>query len=63
MEEKRFSKKIKSEVTAIYNEIEQQRRAMQTKFDAESDHSRNIENEAQWQKFIAQQLAEYESWK
>ncbi|SRX75216.1 DUF922 domain-containing protein [Aequorivita antarctica] len=60
---KKFSKKIKSEIEAIYQQVEQKRRAMQTKFDAETDHSRNEEKEAFWQKFIAQQLADYESWK
>jgi len=61
--EKKFSKRIKSEIEGIYQEVEQNRRAMQTKFDAETDHSRNAEKEAFWQKYIAQQLAEYESWK
>lgn len=60
---KTFSKKIKSEIEAIYQKVEQKRRAMQTKFDAETDHSRNEEKEAFWQKHIAHQLAEYESWK
>jgi hypothetical protein len=60
---KKFSKKIKSEIEGIYKQVEQKRRAMQTKFDAESDHSRNDEKEALWQKYIAQQLATYESWK
>lgn len=60
---KKFTKKIKSEIESIYTQVEQKRRAMQTKFDAESDHSRNLEKEAFWQKYITQQLAEYESWK
>ena len=60
---KKFSKKIKSEIEAIYEQIEQKRRAMQTKFDAETDHSRNVEKEMQWENFIAQQLAIYDAWK
>ncbi|CAM3500409.1 DUF922 domain-containing protein [Aequorivita lipolytica] len=60
---KKFSKNIKSEIEGIYKQVEQKRRAMQTKFDSESDHSRNEAKEAFWQKYIAQQLAEYESWK
>jgi len=60
---KKFSKKVKSEIESIYQQVEQKRRAMQNKFDAESDHSRNETKEIQWQKFIAQQLAEHESWK
>ncbi len=63
LEGKTFSKKIKSEIEGIYQQIEQKRRAMQTKFDAETDHSRNEQQEVYWQKYISQQLAEYESWK
>ncbi len=60
---RKYSKKIKSEIESIYKQVEQKRRAMQTRFDAESDHSRNLEKEAYWQKYIAQKLAEYEPWK
>ncbi|MGO3184113.1 MAG: DUF922 domain-containing protein [Aequorivita sp.] len=60
---KKFSKKIKSEIESIYRQIEQKRRAMQVKFDAETDHSRNMEKEILWEKQIAKQLVEYESWK
>lgn len=60
---KTFSKKIKSEIESIYQQVEQKRRAMQTKFDAETDHSRNEAKEIFWQKYIANQLAEYEAWK
>ncbi len=63
LSERKFTKNIKSEIEAIYKLVEAKRRAMQNKFDAESDHSRNVKNEATWQKYIAQQLAEYESWK
>lgn len=63
LDEKQFSKGVKPEIERIYQQVEQKRRAMQTKFDAESDHSRNIKKEAYWQQFIAQQLAEYEPWK
>ncbi len=63
LEGRKYSKKVKSEIESIYKQVEQKRRAMQTKFDAESDHSRNLEKEAYWQKFIAQKLAEYEPWK
>lgn len=60
---KKFSKRIKSEIETIYQQVEQKRRAMQTKFDAETNHSRNTEQETFWQKYIAKQLADYESWK
>ncbi|SRX55442.1 DUF922 domain-containing protein [Aequorivita sp. CIP111184] len=63
LKEKTFTKKIKSEIEGIYQQVEQKRRAMQTNFDAETDHSRNEEKEIFWQKHIANQLAEYNDWK
>lgn len=60
---KKFSKKVKSEIEGIYRQIEQKRRAMQVKFDAETDHSRNVEKEIIWEKQIEKQLDSYESWK
>ena len=58
-----FSKRIKREIEDIYTEIEQQRRAMQAKFDAETDHSRDIQKEKYWQKYVSNQLEDYERWK
>ena len=63
LEEKKFTKNVKSEIERIYLQVEAQRKAMQKKFDAQTDHSRNIEKEIQWEKRIAQQLADYEKWK
>src|SRR5690606_16567138 len=63
LEGKKCYKKVKSEIESIYQKVEQQRRAMQTKFDTESDHSRNEEKEIFWQKYIANQLAQHDAWK
>ncbi len=60
---KEFSKRIKSEIESIYQKVEQQRRAMQTKFDAETDHSRNEKKEVEWENYIAKQLADHDAWK
>lgn len=60
---KKFSKKVKLEIVGIYQQVEQKRRAMQVKFDAETDHSRNEVMEIQWEKQIAKQLENHESWK
>ena len=60
---RKFSKRVKSEIESIYQKVEQQRRAMQTKFDAETDHSRNKEMEIKWENFISKQLAEHDAWK
>lgn len=63
LDAQKFSKKVKTEIETIYLQVEAQRKAMQKKFDAETDHSRNIEKELHWEKRIAKQLAKYESWK
>lgn len=63
LEGRTFSKNVKREIESLYRKVEQQRRAMQNKFDAETDHSRNKAKEKFWQQYIAQQLAEYEAWK
>lgn len=60
---KKFSKKVKSEIEPIYLQVEQQRKGMQKKFDAESNHSRNEKKEIHWQKQIAKQLAEHDEWR
>lgn len=63
LERKKFSKNVKSEMEAIYREVEQQKTVMQKKFDKETDHSRNEKNEIRWQEFIAKELANYNDWK
>lgn len=63
MSSPKFSKNVKTEIEIIYIQVEAERKAMQKEFDAETDHSRNIEQEKLWEKQIAKQLAEYESWK
>ncbi|WP_026451643.1 DUF922 domain-containing protein [Aequorivita capsosiphonis] len=63
LEGKKFSKRVKLEIKRIYHQTEQKRRAMQVKFDVETDHSRNEIQEAIWEKQIAKQLKSYEPWK
>ena len=62
LDSQKFSKNVKSEIESIYLQVEEQRKAMQKKFDVETDHSRNIKKEILWEKRIAKQLTEYESW-
>lgn len=62
LDSRKFTKKVKSEIETIYLQVEAQRKTMQKKFDVETDHSRNVEKEILWEKRIAKQLAEYESW-
>lgn len=58
-----FSKRVKSEIERIYLQVEQQRKTMQRRFDAETDHSRNEKKEILWEKYIAKQLADYDEWR
>ncbi len=63
LSEKKFSKNVKREIEGIYLQVEKQRKAMQRKFDAETDHSRNEKKERFWENYIAQQLQKYNDWK
>lgn len=63
LSERNFSKKVKTEIEAIYRKTEQERRSTQAKFDDETDHSRNVQMEKQWENHIAQQLTAYDRWK
>ena len=63
IEESTFSLNPKEEINSLYNSIEEKRRAMQKKYDAESDHSKIPEEELKWRAFIADQLQAYEPWK
>lgn len=62
LSEKKFTKRIKIEIEQIYHQNESQRRVMQAKYDAETNHSRNEAKEIFWRKYIANQLKKYESW-
>lgn len=63
LEQKKFSKNVKAEIEAIYRQVEQQRKTMQRKYDAQSDHSRKEKEELKWQKYIARQLTAHDDWK
>ncbi|RXG15885.1 hypothetical protein DSM03_10370 [Leeuwenhoekiella aestuarii] len=58
----KFSKNSQKEVDAIYKPIERSRRAMQTQFDIETEHSQNIEAEAQWERKVQNLLYIYRRW-
>lgn len=63
MSHKSFSNDIKNEVEQIYLHIEGQRKAMQQKFDNETNHSLNIEKQVFWRDFITKELQKYDAWK
>ncbi len=58
-----FSDDMKKELEALFYQTEDERVAMQRKFDSESDHSKNKEKELEWEAYVAQQLVAYERWK
>ncbi len=63
MEETSFSNTPKDEVNEIYQNMESARRELQTKYDFETDHSKNEPVEIKWRRFIAKELKHYERWK
>lgn len=63
LDSKRFTKNVKSEIERIYLQMESQRKAMQKKFDQQTDHSRNVEKEIQWEDRVAKLLEAHEQWK
>tara|TARA_R110002051_G_scaffold10175_2_gene38511 strand:- start:3718 stop:4260 length:543 start_codon:yes stop_codon:yes gene_type:complete len=54
-----FSSNSKAEIKALYNQVEEERQVMQSQFDAETDHSRNREQEEIWHIVIRKMLEEY----
>ncbi|MCW9038523.1 MAG: DUF922 domain-containing protein, partial [Altibacter sp.] len=58
-----FSEKRKEEVRRIYETIETERKAMQDRYDEESDHSKNEVGERAWRIFVAEQLKAYDAWR
>lgn len=61
--EREFSLEPKEELDSMYQTIEAERRAMQKKFDADTDHSQIPMAEERWVAFVAEQLDLYAAWK
>jgi len=47
----------------IYQRIETERDQMQKAYDRETNHSKNVEKEKQWQQKIAGELSKFKRWK
>lgn len=54
---------FKEKAEVIYNSLEAERRAMQTQYDKESDHSNVKEMEFQWRTRVAEDLNALDAWK
>jgi len=52
----RFTNAINSEMGRIYNIINLELESMQKKYDAETNHSQNVEQQIAWQNFIETEL-------
>lgn len=63
IEETQFSDRMKEELEELFYKTENDRVAMQRKFDSESDHSKNKEKELEWEAYVSQQLEVFEYWK
>ncbi|MFI8378979.1 DUF922 domain-containing protein [Leeuwenhoekiella sp. NPDC079379] len=61
--EYRFTDNSKAEIQKIYKSIEAQRRAMQIRFDKETNHSQNKEIEQNWESFMRLNLQKLNSYK
>lgn len=59
----RPSPNISSELEKLYTQMGQTLRETQNTYDAESDHSRNIEQQFVWQKKVADELKKLEGFK
>ena len=51
-----FTRDIDKEMDAIHGRINADLRTMQKKYDSETDHSRNVEKQIEWQNFIIKEL-------
>ncbi|RXG28302.1 DUF922 domain-containing protein [Leeuwenhoekiella marinoflava] len=58
----KFSRHSQKEVDAIYKPIERSRKAMQIKFDIETEHSQNLEAEMKWERKVRDLLYLYRRW-
>lgn len=57
------NREFKDAAGLVYEQMEEERRAMQERYDLESDHS-NIETaELRWRAYVLEQLKAYERWK
>jgi len=63
LSEYKFSKSYQTELNKIYNSTMEEKSAFQSKYDAETDHSRNKEMQEKWWDEIDELLESTEGWK
>ena len=60
--ETKFSKNIEMEIETLYNNIENERKNMQYKFDKETDHSNIKLKEHEWEDYVREKLENLHQW-
>ncbi|MDT0676046.1 DUF922 domain-containing protein [Autumnicola musiva] len=53
---------IKKDLIALYKKFEQQQKAMQQKFDSDTNHSKIEEEELKWREFVQEELKKYKAY-
>ncbi len=59
----KVSKNYKNDLQSIYTKAESDRRAMQIKYDKETNHSIILEKQKEWDIFIQKELKRLDNWK
>ena len=60
LDEYEIGRSVRQDLKRIYSSIEAERSAMQKRFDKETSHSENREEEMQWREFVAEELNKLE---
>ena len=63
IDETGFSMNIKKEISKLHININKELKEFQIKYDSESDYSRNVENQKEWQVFVNQELEKLSKYK
>ena len=63
IDETSFSMNIKKEISKLHININKELKEFQIKYDSESDYSRNVENQKEWQVFVNQELEKLSKYK
>ena len=56
LNEYEIGRSIRQDLKSLYNRIESERVSMQNRFDKETSHSENREEEMRWRKFVAARI-------
>lgn len=62
LEEREFTKDVKKEIRRIYATINREVKRMQSNYDAESDFSRNLEKQKEWEVFVQKELLKFKEY-